>query len=517
MNNNKQATSIPLDPVVEGVISPSVVSHYVVPKGSLAYAENLHNDTLGLMTARRPFVSRNTPAAAVQSCALYQTPSGSAVIFWQEGTTTKYADIVGGSITSYPASSSINKNRYDTIQGKLIITNSGVGQPKLFDASAAPTAIAGTAFPGAATNINLISAGFSGRVWASSDSDVTCKVYYSDVIPAAGISSVTGGASYLTINANQGDKVTGFARTQNVLYVFTHNGIFRIYNTQSQDNTPIANVGAFQQEGIVRAKNGFYFYHPSGIYFIGSNGFPQEISIKIRDMIQRVNPLYQSKVFGWCDDDHVYFCLGNNLQDMQADKTYYVRYTISTQVWTIYSTLAFLPTCADSAFLANPSAGFTTEDVYPTNYLIGSGLTTAGVANSTYYGGTFNVFTPSTENSSVTPDWGSVPVYIDMQTHWLTFDVEHNFKRINGIAFPSENGAGLKIAYQIDNDKPNMWRPLTPGNTSLSSEYITLFRQFQSEAFNRIKFRVYGDTKGVTVRIGMPTILQVDNMGYKNN
>lgn len=510
-------TDIVLDPITEGVISPGVLSHYVAPKGSVSRAENLHNDTLGLLTSRRPLVSRNTPAAAVLSCVLYQNPSGSQTIVWQEGTSIKWAPVTGGTITTHAASSSANRNRYDVIQGKVIMTNDNVGQPKLFDTTGAPTAIVGTSFPGAAANADIISAGFSGRVWVAGSNDVACKVYYSDVIPVGGISSVVGGGSFLQINANNGDRVTGFARTQNVLYVFTHNGIFRIYNTQSQDNTPIANIGAFQQEAIVRAKNGYYFYHPSGVYFIGSNGFPQEISIKIKDTLQKVNPAYQHKVFGWCDDDHVYFCLGNNLQDEQVDKTYYIRYTISTQVWTTMSTLQFLPTCADSAFFAVSPGSLPTEDIYPANYLIGSGLTTAGVANSTYYGGTFNMFTLSTENSAVTPDWGSIPIYVDFVTNWLTFDLEHHYKRINGISFPSENGAGLKVAYQIDKDKKNEWRPLVPGSSELSSDYITLFRMFQSDAFNRIRFRVHGDTKGVTVKIGMPTMLQVDDLGFKNN
>ena len=184
---------------------------------------------------------------------------------------------------------------------------------------------------------------------------------------------------------------------------------------------------------------------------------------------------------------------------------------MSTQVWTVYSALNFLPTCADSAFFAS-GVGIT-EDIYPTNYLLGTGTDTSGVANSTYYGGTINVYTPSTENSAVTPDWGSIPVNVDYQTQWLNFDIENHYKRINGISIPSENGAGLKVAYQVDKDPPNQWRPVG----ELSSEYITLFRSFQSEAFNRIKFRVYGDTKGVTVKIGFPTMIQVDDLGFKMN
>lgn len=500
---------VPLDPVTEGVISENIVSHYVTPKGSISYADNFHNDTLGVMTTRRMFtMSGASPAARALSCVLYQEASLNSTpnIFWQEGTTLKIQDILGtGGVTTRAATfGTSTKNRFDIVQGYLLMTNSGSGQPKYTNAVATVPAALATSFPSA---VNLISAGFIGRVWAADNTDAANKLYYSDVIPAGGVSAVTGGASFLTINANAGDKITGFARLQNVLYVFTHNGIFRCYNTQSLDNTSLSQVGCFNQEAIVQTKNGFYFYHPSGIYYIGSNGFPQEVSGKIRDIIQKIPNANQGSVFGWSDDDHVYFNVGL-LPGLSSTKQYILRYTLSTQVWSTYTisnaSTALTLTCAASTNFASTS--ITSDDIYPTNFVFADDTVN-------FYKGTFNVFLPTTVNSAVTLDFNAVPIFSEFQTNWLYFDNETHVKRINGISIASENAAGFKIAYRIDGDSDNTWRDIG----EINSDYITLFPLFQSAKFNRIKFRVFGEPKGVIVKIGIIMIRKLDDLGYEYN
>lgn len=504
----KSIEDVPFEPITEAIISENILSHYVAPKGCVSYAENFHNDTLGIMTSRRMFTATPvSPAARVLSCYLYQLASAGSTgfIVWQEGTTMKVQDILGtGAVTTHAATFSVSsRQRYDVVSGKLVMTTGGT-QPKYFDTIATPPALITTAFP---TTVNLISAGFSGRIWAASDTDGLNRVYYSDVIPATGVTTTTGGASFITINANSGDKITGFARLQNVLYVFTHNGIFRCYNTQSLDNTSLSTVGCFSQEAIIKAKNGFYFYHPSGVYYIGSNGFPQEVSGKIRDIIQMVPNANQSKVFGWADNDHIYFNLGL-IPTMSADKHYIIRYTLSTQVWTYYTITspsgALTPTCA--AYENFASTTVTSDDIYPANFLFADD-------SVNYYKGTFNIFNPATVNSTVTNDFNAFPIFAEFQYPWENFGVEGHVKRINGISIPSENAAGFKLAYQTDKDRPNVWRDIG----ELDESYFTLFPAFQSIRFNRIKFRVYGETKGLTVKIGVPSVRKLDDLGYEYN
>jgi hypothetical protein len=506
----KSISDVPFDPITEGVISENILSHYVSPKGAISYAENFHNDILGIMTTRRMLTTTGTaPAARVLGCVLYQEASLNSTpnIVWQEGTTLKFQDILGtGGVTTRAATfGASNKSRYDIVQGYLLMTNSGSGQPKYTNAVATVPAALGTSFP---TGVNLISAGFSGRIWASDSSDALNRVYYSDVIPAAGITApVTGGASFLTINANNGDKVTGFARLQNVLYVFTHNGIFRVYNTQSQDNTSLSQVGCFNQEAIVKAKNGFYFVHPSGVYYLGSNGFPQEVSGKIRDIIQKIPNANQGSIFGWSDDDHVYFNIGL-VPAMSSTKQYIIRYTISTQIWTTYALSSnsgsLTPTCA--AYENFASTNITSDDIYPTNFIFADDTVN-------FYKGTFNVFLPATMNSVVTNDFNAFPIFAEFHTPWMIFDNETHVKRINGMSIPSENAAGFKFAYQTDKDMPNIWHEIG----EFTANYMTLFPAFQTDKFNRIKFRVYGETKGVTVKVGIPMIRKLDDLGYEYN
>lgn len=510
----KGTSEVPFEPVTEGVISEAILSHYVSPVGAISYAENFHNDTLGIMTTRHMFTATGTsPGARAQSCVLFQEASigSTPQVFWQEGTTLKIQDILGdGGVTTRAATfGSSSKNRFDQVQGYLLMTNTGSGQPKYTNAVASAPSALGTSFP---TTVDLISAGFTGRIWAAYSADGLNRVYYSDVIPAAGITApVTGGASFLTINANNGDKITGFARLQNVLYVFTHNGIFRCYNTQSLDNTSISQVGAFQQEAIVKSKNGFYFYHPSGVYYIGSNGFPQEVSGKIRDIIQKIPNSNQANVFGWSSDDHVYFNIGL-VPAMSSSKQYIIRYTVSTQVWTTYaissSSGTLTPTCAayENPASSPASGSYVLSDIYPSVILFADDTVN-------FYKGTFNISNPSTSDSSVTNDFNAFPIFCEYQTNWMTFDNESHVKRINGISIPSENAAGFKFAYQTDKDRPNVWREIG----ELTDGYMTLFPQFQTDKFNRIKFRVYGEAKGVAVKVGVPMIRNLDDLGFDYN
>lgn len=509
---------VPSEPVSEGVIMEGVLSHYVSPKTAISYAENMHNDTVGVMTTRRPLVSRITPAGAVLSCVQFPSTSGVPYVGYQVGAVFYAAASPGGAAVNTSGSilDATVPSRYDIYGNALLITPPTAGGQLLytFSGTSSPVAIATTTFT---TRKDLISAGFDQRIWMADTVDNICRVYYTDPIAlASGVQNATGGTAFIVIPAENGDMITGLIKTQRCLYVFTHNNIFQVFNTAYLDNAPVAYVGAYSQEGIVRAKNGFYFYHPTGVFFLQPGGQPQEISVKVRDIIKKVKTQYQSKVFGWSDEDHVIFCLGNNLQGYQVDKTYYIRYTISTQVWTIYSTLGFLPTCADTQMFPQlySGTGYSgVETIFPTVYMFGNSVDTTGATTTTRYGGTFNVFTPSTENSAITPDWGTIPIPVEFQTNWMNFDMETHAKRASGLFIPSENANGLKVAYQVDSDLPNVWREIG----TIGDKFITAFNSWQSEQFNRIKFRVYGTTNGRTVKVGIPKIRVLDDVGYSSN
>lgn len=505
----KEFYDVPIDPVSEGVITDGVLSHYVSPKTAISYAENMHNDTVGMMTTRRNFASTPTsPAARAKNCVIYTYTSGGSSgttsIVWQEGTTFKTQDILGtGSVTSHTSRFGSGKAHFDTTQGYLLMVSGEAAQPRYFSDVATAPATLGTSFP---NGMDLICSGYIGRIWCADSTAYNNRIYYSDVINAT-FTSTTGGASYITINAGSGDKITGLIRTQGVMYVFTHNSIFRVKNIQSQDYAPMATVGAFSQDAIVKTKAGFFFYHPSGVYLLTGDAQPKEISVKVRDIIQRIPNANQSNVFGWSDDDHVYFSIGN-LPSLSTTNQYILRYTISTQIWTVYAisspSASLTPTCAASL---NPAVtSITSDDIYPSSFLFADDTVN-------FYKGTFGVYLPSTMNQTVDNDFSSFPIYVEYQTNWLTFDIESHTKRASGLFVPSVNGAGLKVAYQVDNDLPDVWREVGV----LTDDYITAFNSWQSVKFNRIKFRVYGVTNGVTKQVGVPRIRILDDLGYEQN
>jgi len=364
-----------------------------------------------------------------------------------------------------------------------------------------------------------VSVGFDSRLWMADSLDGSCRLYFSDpLLVGNNLGDTTGGTGYIVIPAENGDLITALIKTQRCLYVFTHNSIFRVFNTVSSDNVPVSYVGTYSQDAVVKAKNGFYFYNPTGIFYMQDGGNPQEIGIKVRDILKKVSTQQQIKVFGWADDDHVVFCLGNNLTGYEPNKTYYVRYTISTQVWSIYSTLNFLPSCADyQNFLQINSAANVDyqgdETIFPTVYVFGNGTNSAGVINTTRHGGTINVYTPSTEDSTIVQDWNAYPIPVEYQTSWMTFDMECQSNTANGLFVPSLNAAGMKVSYQLDNDLPNVWREIG----TLGTSYVTAFDSWKSEEFKRIKFRFYGQSNGTTMQIGVPKIRLLDNLGYSTN
>lgn len=544
-DQTQDAKDIVLQPISEGVIQKEVLSHYVAPQTAVDFAENFHNDAIGWMTTRRPFVRRSSFSGHITapvSCLLTNNLilSDTALLYWQDGRDLWYQRAISSNsnqqITNFFATTT--KNRFDVLDGHVLMTNAGGANTVYFHdggsngtANTTPTVIftnsSSTGMPG---NIDLISAGFSGRIWCSDSGASGARVYYSDVLPLGwdtlpGTFPATSQGKYITINPNNGDKVTGFARTQNILCVFTQNGIFRIYNTQSVDNTPVANVGAFQQEAIVKTRVGFFFYHPSGVFKLNNDGTVQELSKKIYDFIKRIPAANQPNVFGWCDNDHVYFSVGTNIPGYQTDKKYYIRYTISTQVCTIFSTYNLDITCASSTYLTklstvasgSPSGtdANTTETWFPATYLLGT-------VNSTGTAFTWDVFDFNTESSAIEGDGGDPvfsggtvgqPIFCNFRTHWKTMGKEAHIYKVNGIGFPHENAAGFMVQYQIDNDPEGYWRTLG----SLDDNYMTLFREFESDEFNRIRFQVTGRTKGQIIRVGQPTFINVQDYGYRRS
>lgn len=534
--NSKVAKDIQFKPSREGMIDERVVNSKVAPESSYSYLENFHADTLGELTSRRPyFNSGYNPASSVVASTLFLTPSSSPSVVWQEGGSIKYSDIT--SITSgNPTVSSIssfslgtytkqNDTSFENTQGVLLVANQN-GSVRYTDVSSGTSTAISFGFPTASGSApNLIASGFDGRVWGANTDDPELKVYYSDTIPSAGITSTTGSGLYLRVNASNNDKLSGLLKTQETLFVFTFNSIFRIFNAYSIDNAPFANVGAVNQSSIVTAKDGTYFFHTSGVYQM-SGGYPKNISLPIKPIIERIKNSDYANIVGWSDDDHVYFSIGSSVSDLTPttdasgsktlvpDRGFIIRYCISTQTWSINSTIN--NTITSAAYGAyNPKTTYPFyEDLYPStvlgfkdlagyNFKLGFDMYQYTLADSKI-GGDFA--TPSGNNVNS----ADIPIILDSITPWRDFDSEMYTKDMTGFAIASTKGAGLKVFFQTDRMGSEEWKPLG----ELTDKFITIKRNTKVPDFNRIKFRVTGESRGDKKTIGQVIPLIVTNKGY---
>lgn len=485
------AENIELDPITEGLIPDGVVSHYVVPKGSVDQVLNFHNDNIGVLTFRPALLGFLNPAGNPRSASVFQTIPGDTQIYWQEGQSLISTGAeFGGTVTTYtgvfPTGSYIA--RYQTIQGTLLMTAGN--SIKFTDGYTAPANISGITYP--LVTIDILNAGFQGRLWYAS-SNVNNRLYYSDVIPAAGVASTTGTSQFLTINANNGDSITALIGSQQVLFVFTQNSIFRVYNTQSQDNSPVANVGALNQEAIAVAQDGVYFYHPTGFYKLNADGSAQNISNRISSLLPYlVSSDDLLKCRSWADGDHVYFSFTNTVY----------RYTISTQVWTMYQFQRIQITA--SAYGINRS-GKTFPFVLGNASDFSFRFATLFREDNNAYG--------SVGNQAFTRDLNSYDIIASYTTHFENFGLEHRKKQIQGIAIPHLNAKGFDISYQVDTDNDSEWRPIG----QLDDQAVTVFKDFQSVPFKRIRFRVTSSKRssqsGTRCWVRNPTLIKLLDVG----
>lgn len=498
------AENIVLEPITEGMIPEGVVSHYVVPKGAVEDASNFHNDNVGVMTFR-PNISPSsfTPASTPLSSSMFQTSGGSNRLYWQEGTSLKYIDITtpGSPTTHTSVFPSSYTARYSIIQGNLLMTAGSTAAVRYTTGASAPATIAG--ITGAPTDIDIIDAGFGGRIWYASSTNSNNRVYYTDVIPAAGVASTTGTSQYLTINASNGDYITGLVKGQQVQFVFTNNGIFRIYNTQSQDNSPCAFVGALNQEAITVAQDGIYFYHPSGFYKLSPDGSAQLISNRIATILPYSGSVDLTSCRSWSSGGYIYFSFSFPFTvgggTTNGSKIY--RYTTATQVWTVYEVQKSIVTTACFSLSRTGS-----EIVY----LLGTTTESSARFASTFveykWDGTI-----TTSASGL--DLGVTDIIASYSTHFENFGIENRLKQIQGIAIPHLNATGFDIMYQIDNDNSDKWYNIG----KLDSKAVTLFKDFQSKPFNRIKFKISGAKRSSALStycwVKQPIIIKLLDVG----
>jgi len=319
---------------------------------------------------------------------------------------------------------------------------------------------------------DFIHAGFEGRVWVV---DKTASiVYYTDIIQFTppDVYSLTFdiNVNFITsVSPQTGESFTALHRVPRALLLFTQNNIFRIYGATSLDAYPAYNVGTFSQESIIETKTGIFFHHSSGFYQFDYGSQPVEISRKIIDFVKAIPRSYYGDVKGVYDGfDTVQWYVGPVTVEGVVFSNCALRYTISTQVWTIYD---------------YKNNNITAEILYDNGvtqaHLIG---TVAGKIGALDTGKT---------------DFGE-PFYYEYIDRWRSFtDMYYKTKALNGVNLYSENAAGANISYQIQKSGPNAWKHLA----TVDERNNALFPTEGTDDFDVLRLRVAGNTKGEQVVI----------------
>lgn len=335
---------------------------------------------------------------------------------------------------------------------------------------------------------DFIHAGFEGRVWVL---DKTLGVvHYTDIVqfvpPDVYTFSYNPNTNFIsTLSPQTGQEFTGVFRVPRALLVFTQDYIYRIYGATSADSYPAYDVGTYSQESIVETKAGIFFHHSSGIYQFDYGSQPVEVSRRIIDFIKAIPRSYYENIKGVYDGfDTVQWYVGSVTVEGVVFSNCVLRYTISTQVWTIYDYTG-----------NNVTAMILYDDGTTLTHLMG---TDAGLVGSIDTGNT---------------DFGE-PFYFEMIDRWRSFtDMYCETKALDGINVYSENAAGANISYQVQKSGPNEWNPLA----TVDERNNSLFPTNGTKDFDVMRLRIAGNTRGPQVVIHGIEIPSLTVKGYEQN
>lgn len=335
---------------------------------------------------------------------------------------------------------------------------------------------------------DFIQAGFEGRVWVFDR--ILGVIFYTDIVQFIPPSSYTltydPAVNFIsTIAPQTGQRFTAVCQVPRALLVFTEDTIYRIYGASSIDAYPAYNVGTYSQESIVKTKTGIFFHHSSGFYQFDYGSQPVEISRRVIDFVKAIPRSYYDDIIGVYDGyDAVLWSVGPVTVEGVTFTSCVMRYTISTQTWTIYDYVGNVIT-----------AMIQFDDDTALNHLMG-----------TQAGRTGAMDTGNTDYSS--------PFYYEYIDRWRSFsEIYAQIKSISGINVYSENAAGANIMYQIQKSGANVWQELG----TVNDENNSLLPNVATDDFDVLRLRINGQTSGPSIVIHGIEIMQITIKGFNQN
>jgi hypothetical protein len=468
----------------EGVIRTAQLNDTVTPENSVQLAINMNFDQVGSVQTRNGMATyATTLGGSVTSFGTLNIQGGIKRLYAQFGTTIQNWD---GVVWATKRTTTVTtKARFSQWLNKLYMVN---GTDPLQCSDGGNFAATAGFVPATVMPVgDYISVGFEGRIWiANQASDA---VYYSDIVqftPPSTYSITYTATNFLkNFSPQDGESITGLFRVPRALLVFKQNHIYRIYSASNVDPFPAYNVGTYSQESIVQVKDGIYFHHSSGFYKFNYDGQPTEISRRIIDFVKAIPRASYENIVGVYDGfDSVKWSIGSVTVEGTTYTNCQVKYTISTQIWTIYDFVGNNITA-----LIRYDDGTTIEQV--------AGTSTGIVAKL----------------DSGTTDLG-VSIYYELIDRWRSFtDMYSKTKSISGVSVITKNGGGGLFQFQTQKEQPNVWEDFG----TISEEYVTLFPNTEKKDFNIIRFRLRGNTSGTPIVFDGIEILSVDDEGFEEN
>lgn len=334
---------------------------------------------------------------------------------------------------------------------------------------------------------DFIHAGFEGRVWVVNKTSGV--IYYTDIVqfiqPATYLLTYNPAVNFISQLVPQtGQSITALYRVPRALLVFTEDSIYRIYGATSVDAYPAYNVGTYSQESIIETKTGIFFHHSSGFYQFDYGSQPVEISRRIIDFVKAIPRANYDDVTGVYDGfDCVEWSVGQVVVEGVVFANCYVRYTISTQVWTIY----------DYDFVTTANTFY--DDGTNLNHLVGTSLGKTGALDTG------------------TTDF-TLPFYYEFIDRWRGFtNMYYQVKSASGFSVYSENAAGSNLQYQKQKSGPNAWKDLG----TVTTENNSLLPNSNTEDFDVMRIRLVGNTKGTQVVVHGIEITALQIKGQDQN
>ena len=483
---SKTKDNIRIPNPTEGVIRTAQLDDSVSPETSVELAVNMNFDRVGTAQTR-PGISTyaTTLGGEVKSLGKLsiQGSTPQHKLFAQVGKNIYVYN--GSSWVNVRTTTSDNKARFSQWLNYLFMVN-GV-DPLQASNGGNFSAVAGIVPSPAIPVGDFIQAGFDGRIWVANAANDA--LYFSDIVqftpPSTFVITYDENNFIEKFSPQDGESITGLIRVPRALLLFKQNHIYRIYSATNIDPYPAYNVGTYSQESIVQTKDGVYFHHPSGFYHFSYDSQPVEISKRISDFIKAIPRDNYEKIVGIYDNfDSIKWYVGSVKVGGTTYSNCALRYTISTQVWTVYDYSGFDITALieyDDGSSINQIAGSKTGVIAS----LDSGETDLG--NEIYY-----------ELIDRYRSWSDIPAYV---------------QSITGMYVVSENGAGGQVQYQKQKSCPNEWKNIG----KISENEVTVFPNIETDDFNHIRFRIRGYTKGEPVVFESMGILLLQEKGLDQN